>query len=340
MTTLTRGAKGKEVETWQGFLIRQGLLPDHVSGEFDQPTEDATRVFQRVAGLPASGSVDLAEMAAAIANGARSPAASSGAGKARGLEWTVFVPVVIALITLIGGIVAAWLTSENNRNLEKEKLSSTLIGQAVAAREPVIVLANLRFLRDLQLISLPPEILDQYDQAPWRIPRFALNGAAPAAVAEAPVVAFLPAGPALPAGAERPPASGGPGRLPAGDGGAAAADAPPPAPSAAARVEARRSHSQLVFVQFAGSLIREDMRHLTLSLRDDGWNVPSAELGGERVPAAASINEVRFGSGAGDAEAAQELAADVNRRQLSSRPLRAVRNNDILPGRLEVWISR
>jgi predicted chitinase len=94
-----------------------------------------------------------------------------------------------------------------------------------------------------------------------------------------------------------------------------------------------------VFVQFAGSIERPDVRNMMLVLREAEWGVQGAEGGGERRATAAGTSEVRFGREQ-DRNAAEALAVQVQSRNVSGRPVKAVLNPSIAPSTLEVWISR
>ncbi|WP_143278683.1 hypothetical protein [Bradyrhizobium sp. Y36] len=94
-----------------------------------------------------------------------------------------------------------------------------------------------------------------------------------------------------------------------------------------------------VFVQFAGVITRDEMRVMMRKLGDVGWNVQGAELGGERTPAAAGLQEVRF-SDAVDEAAARVLAQAVQASSIVSRPVVAKLSSGVPKGALEVWISR
>ncbi|MHC2585373.1 DNA/RNA non-specific endonuclease [Bradyrhizobium diazoefficiens] len=86
-----------------------------------------------------------------------------------------------------------------------------------------------------------------------------------------------------------------------------------------------------VYFQFAG-MIREDAKRISDELKSLGWSIP----GEERTSAAASYNEVRYGTD-DDRRAAELLAADL--RALGRSGVRATRSNQIKPKFLEVWIS-
>jgi len=70
LTTILRtGAKGKEVERWQLFLIGAELLNDAADGRFGPLTEKATRAFQKQHRLIADGVVGPRTYAAAMTLG-------------------------------------------------------------------------------------------------------------------------------------------------------------------------------------------------------------------------------------------------------------------------------
>ncbi|MCA3304091.1 MAG: hypothetical protein INF98_18205 [Roseomonas sp.] len=103
-----------------------------------------------------------------------------------------------------------------------------------------------------------------------------------------------------------------------------------------AELPIRRSDYR-VLVQFAGQILRPDVRSMMLALREERWNVQGAEDGGERR--ANSANEVRY-SREQDRRAAEDLAARVQASNVSGRPITAARNSAVAPSTLEVWISR
>lgn len=96
-----------------------------------------------------------------------------------------------------------------------------------------------------------------------------------------------------------------------------------------------------VFIQFAG-FTRERVVSLAQSLRGDGWNVPAAERGGERLGAAAGLNEIRYFH-ADDEAVARKLASSVAsflKRPVQVKSLSGTTYSNASPGKhLEVWIS-
>jgi hypothetical protein len=111
--------------------------------------------------------------------------------------------------------------------------------------------------------------------------------------------------------------------------------APVPAPAGPAVTPANYA----VTVQFAGQLVRDDVRTMMQTLRGAGWRVQGVEGGGQRTSTAAGYNEVRYGDEA-DLPAATELARQVQAANLVTRQVRPVRVPSIPRGRLEVYISR
>jgi hypothetical protein len=92
-----------------------------------------------------------------------------------------------------------------------------------------------------------------------------------------------------------------------------------------------------VFVQFAGVITRDSVRAMMLALQAKGWNVQGATGGGERTSAASGHNEVRY---SGDSlDAARLLAAELEKINLTGRPIHVVENPDVAADALEVWLS-
>lgn len=104
------------------------------------------------------------------------------------------------------------------------------------------------------------------------------------------------------------------------------------------KVEAAPSeYKQPVFIQFAGILTRAQITGLNQALKEAGWQVQGAS--GERTPAAAGQNEVRYAGNNG--AAAAELAATLTRTGIVSGTTVRARNVEAIgPRNLEVWISR
>lgn len=128
-----------------------------------------------------------------------------------------------------------------------------------------------------------------------------------------------------------------------GDGSAPAAVAPP-ALAAAAPIgtQAPATFGKMpVFMQFAG-FNRNDIRVVMNQLASAGWDVQGLSGGGQRTAAAAGTWEIRY-SGADDA-AARALAATLQQSlaaaKLPARSVPVVRNAQIAPDTLEIWISQ
>jgi len=67
---------------------------------------------------------------------------------------------------------------------------------------------------------------------------------------------------------------------------------------------------RLVFLQFAGSIPRDKVIELASELSGLGWNMQGRDRGGERTPAAAGFNEIRYFKPE-DKDLATQLALDV-----------------------------
>jgi hypothetical protein len=100
--------------------------------------------------------------------------------------------------------------------------------------------------------------------------------------------------------------------------------------------QVRRERSQLVFIQFAGSIPRERIVALNRALRSAGWRTQGAS--GERTEAALGVNQVRYNP-ADDAAAASALATAVTQAGIGSVALEAVPVEIIRRGTFEVWVS-
>lgn len=91
-----------------------------------------------------------------------------------------------------------------------------------------------------------------------------------------------------------------------------------------------------VYVQFAGSLKREEIIALNQALRGGGWNVQGAS--GERTSLATGKSEVRYGGD--NAADAQRLADLISATHVSGKPVTINRLQIVGDTNLEVWISR
>ena len=94
---------------------------------------------------------------------------------------------------------------------------------------------------------------------------------------------------------------------------------------------------QMVFVQWGGVMTRDSVRAMMQALAAQGWNMQGADGGGERTEKAFGYNEVRYAPGAkADAE---RLAAELQRFNLTGKPIVAVESPAVDAGALEVWLS-
>ncbi len=112
-------------------------------------------------------------------------------------------------------------------------------------------------------------------------------------------------------------------------------DAPAPAAAAAAR-PARSRYT--VWIQFAGSLTRDQMKGFGARIRDFGWTAPGSEQGGERTGRSAGLNEIRYGPGT-ERKVAEDLAEDVMKTGIVPARIAVKRLNIIPDNSLEIWIS-
>lgn len=112
---------------------------------------------------------------------------------------------------------------------------------------------------------------------------------------------------------------------------AAAAEPQPVAPTAVAR------DKFTIYIQYE-NLPRDWIKTLAKNLHDAGWKVPSYTAGGERIPAAQGLVEVRYGN-ADDKAAAEQLAAEISTQKVTTEPLKTKLLPIITKGVLEVWIS-
>lgn len=99
-----------------------------------------------------------------------------------------------------------------------------------------------------------------------------------------------------------------------------------------------------VYVQFAGTLSRQEVTKVSLKLKEGGWNVQGAERGGERTAQAVGIDQVRYFHGE-DKVMAENLATKYNEfaswqgfDQLSVAFV-AGHESRVPVGHLEVWTS-
>ncbi|NUO77454.1 MAG: patatin-like phospholipase family protein [Lysobacter sp.] len=94
-----------------------------------------------------------------------------------------------------------------------------------------------------------------------------------------------------------------------------------------------------IWIQFAGTLKREEMMEFGKRIQSQWPNAPGALRGGERTEAAAGSHEVRFGTEE-DLGAANKLTADVLATGLVPRMKPPVPSPGIPPRSLEIWVSR
>lgn len=115
---------------------------------------------------------------------------------------------------------------------------------------------------------------------------------------------------------------------------------PPPVKSTIPPVVSNiQSDEYRVAVFFAGIIRRQDVIGLSQKLGSIGWRMERPDRGGERTPAAAGQNEVRY-SAPGDEAAAKDLARLVQASAIVSDQIKVRREGSLAAKNLEVWISR
>lgn len=96
-------------------------------------------------------------------------------------------------------------------------------------------------------------------------------------------------------------------------------------------------HNMTVYIQFSG-YSREKIVALATGLENEGWNVPSAKNGGERLPAATEKAEIRHGPDA-DMAIIRQLAKHVTDsgivKSVKIRSLKIIRDDFA-----EIWIGK
>jgi hypothetical protein len=175
---LSLGTTGPDVARWERFLLRAGHLSAAGRGTFDQTTETATRAFQVAKGLSSTSRADGVTLARAlegglldaILNGDEAPKEAA----TRRTDWTVFVPLMVAVL---GGLFAAIVALLNSRNdieknlvIEREKLRSSIVLQAIGTNDPSRSVANLRFFNRLGFLDLDEGQLRRMEEDPATAP--------------------------------------------------------------------------------------------------------------------------------------------------------------------------
>lgn len=94
-----------------------------------------------------------------------------------------------------------------------------------------------------------------------------------------------------------------------------------------------------LWIQFAGSLQRQQMIDFGARIMTQWPNMPGANRGGERTALAAGVREVRYGSPE-DLPAALRLTADIDTTGLVASMNSPKRVKGIPPRSLEIWVSR
>jgi D-alanyl-D-alanine carboxypeptidase len=97
------------------------------------------------------------------------------AAPSKSINWGVFVPVIVALVGIMGTAAATFLQARSNLALEARKLESNIILQAITNTDTNKIINNLDLFAELGLISISKDKLDEYRKNPAATP-----GVAPA----------------------------------------------------------------------------------------------------------------------------------------------------------------
>jgi len=327
MREMSLGTSGTDVARWERFLVRARLLEANPTGFFGPKVAAATEALQKGNGLAPTGRADSATLEVGLRQGLLDPALDEPPPAPptpvrQESGWAGKGPLMVAIAAAAGSFVTSvgveWFKNQANIDAEREKLRSSLIQQAMQVAAPdgaatwsrgqaqIEVVSRLQAYVDLGLVALPEGTLDRFLGKLGSVPIIVANNAAP-----------------RPAGVAPASPGGGP---------ATTVPAPPVAPSAPQPA----THLQRVFVQFAGSLSRDDIIAMVRTLSAD-WRVQGAS--GERVGSAAGKREVRWGDPA-DEEAAKALADAVEKTGVVPGEVAAVRVAIVPRGNLELWLSR
>jgi len=323
MREMTLGMSGRDVARWERFLVRARHLDSTPTGFFGPKVAAATEAMQKANGLALTGRADSATLAVGLGQGLLDPALDDPPAPAQvrvrqESGWAGKGPLMVAIAAAAGSFVTSvgveWFKNQANIDAEREKLRSSLIQQAMQVAAPdgaatwsrgqaqIEVVSRLQAYVDLGLVALPEGTLARFLGKLGSVPVLVANNTAP-----------RPAG--LPPGSP----SGAPANV-------------PPAPT----IAPVSPHTQRVFVQFAGSLSRDDIIAMVRSLSAD-WRVQGAS--GERIGTAAGKREVRWGDPA-DEDAAKALADAVEKIGVVPGEVTAVRVPVVPRGTLELWLSR
>lgn len=107
-------------------------------------------------------------------------------------------------------------------------------------------------------------------------------------------------------------------------------------PSPNTQVDPNQYH---VWIQFAGSIKREEMIAFGQKINSTWPNIPGADRGGERTRLADGRNEVRYGP-LSDKKAAEKLTEDIVNTGFFGPMNQPKQNSQIPSGSLEIWVSR
>ncbi|MBK1657773.1 peptidoglycan-binding domain-containing protein [Paracraurococcus ruber] len=331
MRELSLGMSGVDVRRWERFLVRARTFDKAPTGFFSSDLAAATECYQRASGLEPTGGADAATLGLALQQGLLDrdldePANASEPVASKTSRWTVMGPVIVAAAAAVGTFFTSlgveFVKYQSGLEAERAKLQNLLIQQALRVETSagtaawrnneaqLEVVSRLRGYVRLGLIKMEPATLEAFLSDLGSVPVTRTTAAAVQATSTAPVSAPSPEPQAA-----NTPRNG------------TIASAPPPV----------ASYTQRVFIQFAGSIARDQIIRMARDLSAQ-WRVEGADRGGERIGTAAGLREVRWGH-PDDETAAKALADAIERTGVIRGDVTAKRVPAVGRNTLEVWIS-
>ena len=178
MREMERGANGPDVARWERFLLARGHLARVGAGIFDEVTEAGTRKYQTASSISETGRADAQTLARGLIEGfidSNLDEKKSAIDEVKKrTDWTVLIPILIAIF---GGLVTASVAVFNARSdaqktltVERERLRSSIILQAIRTDDSAKSLANLRFFAQLGFIDLDDAQIQRLEREPNSVP--------------------------------------------------------------------------------------------------------------------------------------------------------------------------
>jgi peptidoglycan hydrolase-like protein with peptidoglycan-binding domain len=174
---LKRGLSGPDVVAWQTFLRSRGYTTVALDGAFGVATEDATKAFQKSAGLTADGSVGPNTLAAAAKPAAAAVAAvvttitasawrvlKRGASGADVKEWQTVLKLAGYAVTPDGVFGAETETATKAWQAARKLVADGIVGSGAVAALRAAPPVNVRVAGDFATASPLPGIIP--DAAP------------------------------------------------------------------------------------------------------------------------------------------------------------------------------